>query len=169
MFKKFLSICTPFSQRKPTNKSGAGFTLIELLVVIAIIGILSAIAIVNLNSARNRAKNASAKHGLSEVVTAGFLCQDSGWNINCELGQATTTSCGILGGTPEEGKKICASNDPANTIGTWPKLSDYGWIYQGGASAYSSTTAHTFSFIAQQVGSPFETYTCTEGGCQSSL
>jgi prepilin-type N-terminal cleavage/methylation domain-containing protein len=156
-----------------------GFTLIELLVVIAIIGILSAIAIINLNSARNRARSAAAKHSLSDVVTAGFLCQDSGWNINCEFDDpadsfptATTTSCGdvgIRGGTPIEGTKICASNNPANTIGTWPKLSDYGWIYQGGPSAYSSTTAHTFSFIAQQVASPSETYTCTESGCQSSL
>lgn len=146
-----------------------GFTLIELLVVIAIIGILSAIAIINLNSARNRAKDAAAKHSLSDVVTAGFLCQESGWNLNCETGQSAPTSCGdvgILGGTPKEGSKICASNDPANTIGTWPKLSDYGWIYQGGPSAYSSTTAHTFSFIAQQSTTPFDTYTCTEAGCQ---
>ncbi|MCX6785799.1 MAG: type II secretion system protein [Candidatus Komeilibacteria bacterium] len=35
-----------------------GFTLIELLVVIAIIGLLSSLAVVNLNSARGKARDA---------------------------------------------------------------------------------------------------------------
>lgn len=145
-----------------------GFTLIELLVVIAIIGILSAIAIINLNSARNRAQTAAAKQELRDVVTAGYLCLDSGWHLNC---QTTTTphKCGdsgfIGGGRPKEGTKICASDDPANTIGLWPDLAKYNWIYQGGPSANSSTTAHTFSFVAQD-NNTLTSYTCNEAGCQ---
>lgn len=50
-----------------------GFTLIELLVVIAIIGILSSIVLINLNSARNRAKDAAIKGGLSEVRAAAEM------------------------------------------------------------------------------------------------
>ncbi len=42
-----------------------GFTLVELLVVIAIIGILSTVAIVNLNSSRDRAKEAAALQSVS--------------------------------------------------------------------------------------------------------
>jgi prepilin-type N-terminal cleavage/methylation domain-containing protein len=158
-----------------------GFTLIELLVVIAIIGILSAIAIINLNAARERAKTAVAKKSLSDVVTAGYLCQESGWDLNCEHddpdnpGTSTTTPCGndfannngrtILAFTSTGAPaKICASNDPANTIGVWPDLSKYNWAYQP-VSAYSSTTNHTFRFIAQD-NNTFASYTCTEAGCQ---
>ena len=53
-----------------------GFTLIELLVVIAIIGILSAIVLASLSSARAGARDARRLSDLTEFEKALFLCYD---------------------------------------------------------------------------------------------
>ena len=54
----------------------AGFTLIELLVVIAIIGLLSSVAMVSLNSARIKARDALRKADMAQIRTALYLYYD---------------------------------------------------------------------------------------------
>ncbi len=51
-----------------------GFTLVELLVVVAIIGILSSVAVVNLNSARDKAKMSAVKTQLNSILPLINLC-----------------------------------------------------------------------------------------------
>ncbi|MCB9802858.1 prepilin-type N-terminal cleavage/methylation domain-containing protein [Candidatus Nomurabacteria bacterium] len=82
-------------------KNQKGFTLVELLVVIAIIGILSSVAVVNLNSARSKAKVAAVKGSLAGLAAAGEIyyndhnnytgfCADSAVSSATSSAQATS-------------------------------------------------------------------------------
>lgn len=54
-----------------------GFTLIELLVVIAIIGVLSSVVLASLNTARSRARDASRRAAMNQIVVALALYYDA--------------------------------------------------------------------------------------------
>lgn len=65
---------------KQTKNKQKGFTLIELLVVISIIGILSSFAVVSLNSARIKARDALRKGDMSQLRTAMVLYYDDNFS-----------------------------------------------------------------------------------------
>jgi len=60
------------------KKSNKGFTLIELLVVIAIIGILSAVVLASLNTARNKGKAASAVGSMTSMRAQAEISNSNG-------------------------------------------------------------------------------------------
>ena len=57
-------------QIKVNKKNKKGFTLIELLVVVSLLGVLATLVIANLNSARERTRDATRKSDLRNIQTA---------------------------------------------------------------------------------------------------
>lgn len=146
-------------------KNKKGFTLVELLVVIAIIGILSTVAIVNLNSARDKARAASVQAALTQLTSAAILCQDDDQELTTDGTEACSAEATDI---PTEGGAVC---DAAYTDATWPDL-DSTWTYK--TACNSSVNAQTWAFGACEGAagvctSGGRTVDCTQTGCTSGI
>lgn len=74
---------------KSHTKPSSGFTLIELLVVIAIIGILSAVVLANLTTARAKAADASIKEHLANMRNQFELFHSDNNSYGADTGSCT--------------------------------------------------------------------------------
>ncbi len=113
------------------RKSNKGFTLIELLVVIAIIGLLSTLAVVALNSARQKSRDSKRVADIKQVQTAlelyfadqngypasfsGDLGEDTGSESLCSTGWASscgsnTTYMGLVPSAPTPADGTCTDD-----------------------------------------------------------
>lgn len=69
-----------------------GFTLIELLVVIAIIGILSAVVLASLNTARQKGSDGAIQSDVKTVSTQGAIYYSDNSNYGAAIVLQTVTS-----------------------------------------------------------------------------
>ena len=124
-----------------TKSNQKGFTLIELLVVIAIIGLLSTLAVVALNSARQKSRDSKRVADIKQIQTAlelyysennGYpaaasaivlgaggsyaaLCSNGGWKTACAGGDTTYMGLVPKAPTPFDGTCTSAQNDYSYT------------------------------------------------------
>lgn len=123
------------------NKKDRGFTLIELLVVIAIIGILAAVVLVSLNSARGKARDSRRIADIRQIMTALELF----YNDNSRYPLPATAS--TTGPTPTDGTPAWST-----FISSWPTApqpAETGCTAAQNTYTYTQTasqTAYTLTF-----------------------
>lgn len=104
-----------------------GFTLIELLVVIAIIGLLSAIVLASLNTARSKARDAQRISNVKSVETA------------MELYYTSTGHYPLTGGSGVSLGSMSSVLVPTyiGAIPTDPLLGNFGYVADAAGSRYA--------------------------------
>lgn len=94
-----------------------GFSLIELLVVISIIGLLSSLAVVSLNGARQKARDAVRKADMAQLRTALNMYYDDHPTTGYPVCNAKDTD-------PNAERVICYSGDGVVTAGNGLSLQE---------------------------------------------
>lgn len=104
-----------------TINNKQGFTLIELLVVIAIIGILSAVVLTSLNSAREDAQDARRVNDVKQVALAMELARDQ---TTGAYPTATSTLENYLNPYPAENTTFVDNTGSTSEFCIYSELSD---------------------------------------------
>ena len=148
---------------KNNNK---GFTLIELLVVIAIIGLLSTLAVVSLNSARVKARDARRMSDLKQISTAVELYAAQDDSGVYPLSNATCAD-GII--TDSDDNHICAGF--AVTDGTDTFLASIPDDPSGGTNHYTYDRVgnHDYCISAVLEKAPDTFFKCENGACREAV
>ena len=149
----------PFKISNKKQHLNIGFTLVELLVVIAIIGILSSVAVVNLNSARDKARASAVLASFVELNSAVRLCMDDEKPIKCTSADSPDGDCGQVTSEPAPGTMICAGSSNA-----WPDLASKYSSWEYNSNFMFDIASQTYTIGAAIIGAG-SSVTCTELGC----
>jgi general secretion pathway protein G len=139
--------------QKTNNK---GFTLIELLVVIAIIGLLSTLAVVALNSARQKSRDSKRVADIKQIQTALELYfadnnQYPAQASAAELGVAATRTLCSTGAGAGTFNATCTGTTYMGLVPAKPSPND-------GTCAASGNPSNAYMYVST---TPFSSYTIT--------
>jgi general secretion pathway protein G len=143
-----------------------GFTLIELLVVISIIGILTTLVMVNLNAARERARDTQRKSDLSNIQTALRLYYNDVGSFPASSSDGKIKGCGTPAGSAN-----CTWGAEWTVGGTTymkllpqdPLGAEGGYKYTGAVDTESYTLEACLENKSDQKGIPVATSVCSSG------
>ena len=138
-------------------KNKKGFTLIELLVVIAIIGLLSTLAVVALNNARAKSRDAKRVSDMKQLQTALELC------FNDASAYPIQTTAGVMTGT----SMSCVASDSTETflttymptLPTNPSPSGEDYTYQSADGEDYEVTFFLEGTVGDLTGDAYHTLT----------
>jgi prepilin-type N-terminal cleavage/methylation domain-containing protein len=135
-----------------------GFTLIELLVVIAIIGILSAVGLIALNGAREKARDSQRKSDLGQIRTGLALYYDT-YNSFPVAATAIRADSGVaagnvlLDGLVGTAKYISKLPTTPRTSDAGGATSTYGYMYQSCGNAANDSDYILYSQLERPANS----------------
>ncbi len=136
------------------KKALKGFTLIELLVVISIIGILSSFAVVSLNSARNKARDALRKADMTQMRTAMNLYYDE--NNKYPICGAWDGNAADFGATIQAGSNCYNTTlGTALTIGAKPYLGQLPKDPKNPTNSPTVDVTYLYRYVSQSDGSEY--------------
>jgi len=119
-------------------RKNRGFTLIELLVVIAVIGLLATIVVVNVNTARTKAKDAVVKGNMGHLRATAELYYDS----PAEGNSSYLNFCGTNGPT------VCTTGSAK-----WQNVCGAIKAQNGGTDPLCYSAATTYCVSSVSIGS----------------
>ena len=116
-----------------------GFTLIELLVVIAIIGILSAVVLASLNTARQKGTDAAIQSDLDGIRTQAEIYYGD-QSPNSYGGNTTSCTAGMFA-DPNIDRAIDGINDTSTAVTANCQVAGGGTIYAVSAELPGATAS----------------------------